>query len=299
MKSPPRSIKTSFLSPQRVLIVFSEPLAFGGEKREDSPFAVLGFPFEGTASFRGGTSEGPNAIRHASKYIEFLANYVHFNMDYVLYDDLGDVPTSPGMVRESLNNLEVALQGIEKIPIILGGEHTLSYSAVKVLEPDCLLVFDAHLDLRDEYLGNAWSHACWLRRLLEERKVKTMVYGARGFADEEVEFAKGRVALGKRIGDVSRWIKGCKDVYISVDVDVFDPSLTPGVGNPEPLGISFDEFLKAVAEALFKVPLKGMDVVEVSPPYDPSGITAVLATKVVVETTAMHYVTWEKRKLTS
>jgi agmatinase len=126
-----------------------------------------------------------------------------------------------------------------------------------------------------------------------------MVYGARGFADEEVEFAKGRVALGKRIGDVSRWIKGCKDVYISVDVDVFDPSLAPGVGNPEPLGISFDEFLKAVAEAIFKVPLKGMDVVEVSPPYDPSGITAVLATKVVVETTAMHYVTWEKRKLTS
>ena len=217
-------------------------------------------------------------------------------MDEVLYEDLGDVPVSPGMAKESLNNLEIALMGMDKIPIVLGGEHLLTYSSIKALRPDCLLVFDAHLDLRDEYLGNPWSHACWLRRLLEEDGLKTMVYGARGYVEEEVEFARKRgIELGKRYGDVSKWVRGCENVYVSVDIDVFDPAIAPGVGNPEPLGITFPEFLRILSEALYKVPLKGMDVVEVSPIYDPSGITAILAARVVVEATAMHYVTWEKR----
>ena len=104
--------------------------------------------------------------------------------------------------------------------------------------------------------------------------------------------------MARGIGEVSRWVKGCKDVYVSVDMDVFDPSLAPGVGNPEPGGITLEEYLNAISEALYKVPLKGMDVVEVTPPYDPSGITSGLAVKVILETTAMHYVTWIKKGVT-
>jgi len=276
--------------------MLGDALVFGGERRKESPFVVVGFPFDSTSSYRHGSAFGPNAIREASKYVEFLANYVHFDMDNVLYDDIGDVAVVPGDVLESLKRLETILDSIDRVPVVLGGEHTLTYAA-KALKPSCLLVFDAHLDMREDYLGNPWSHACWLRRLLEVYEVKTMVYGARGYVDEEIEFAKERgVMVARGPGEVSRWVRGCSDVYVSVDVDVFDPSIAPGVGNPEPGGITFEEYLKAISEALFKVPLKGMDVVEVSPQHDPSGITSVLAVKVIVETTAMQYVVWNKNK---
>ncbi len=280
--------------------MFSEPLVFGGERNEDSPYAVVGFPFDSTSSYKPGSAFGPNAIREASKFIEFVSTITLFNMDNVLYDDKGDVPVVPGDVKASLANLETALHSLEddKVPILLGGEHTLSYSAVKALEPDCLLVFDAHLDLRSDYLGNEWSHACWLRRTLEERELKVVVYGARGYAEEELEFAREKdVLIARGGGWVSHFVKGCKRLYLSVDIDVFEPSAAPGVGNPEWGGISFKEFLQALSEAVYKVPLVGMDVVEVSPPNDPSGITAALGARIVVEATALDYVTWRKKRV--
>ncbi|ALU12775.1 hypothetical protein EYM_07375 [Ignicoccus islandicus DSM 13165] len=273
---------------------------FGDERNESSPFVVLGFPADFTASFRCGSREAPIRVREASKFIEFRSILTNLNMDDVLYDDVGDVPVVYGDIVSSLRNLETMLLGLEesKVPIIIGGEHTLTYSS-RVLKYDCLLVFDAHLDLREEYLGYKWSHASWLLRLLEtENNLTVGIYGFRVYDDQEI-------LNGKRNGvdflftrsHLNKWLSKCKNgIYVSIDMDVLDPSIAPGVSNPEPGGLTLHELLAALRDALSKVPLRGMDVVEVCPPCDKGNVTSILAAKLIVEVTSLHYAFWIKNK---
>jgi len=258
-------------------------LVFGGHVSKESPYAVLGVPVEGNPSFREGSRWGPPEIRKASNYIEFRSELSGLDADEVGFEDLGDVAVL-GDKKKTLDMIYYELTRLHKVPILLGGEHTITYSAVRALDPDCLVVFDAHLDVRDEYLGDPWSHACWLRRLLEKWEGKTAVVGARAYVSEEVEFLKEKgVFFAKNArGYLSRFLDGCKNVYVSVDMDYFDPSVVPGVSNPEPGGGSFGDFLNHLSE-LVRYKLAGLDVVELAPTYDHTGISAVYAARVIVE----------------
>jgi len=259
-------------------------LVFGGTRNPESPFAVVGVPLECCPSFREGARWGPLAIRKASNFIEFRSELSGLDADYIGFDDLGDLPLFQSDKAKSLEIIEEELKNIKKVPIILGGEHTLTYAAVRALKPECLVVFDAHLDAREEYLGDRWSHACWLRRLLEETDLKVAVVGARAYVDEEVEFLKDRNVIfsKKLVGLISRFLNDCERVYVSVDMDYFEPGLVPGVSNPEPGGGTFEDFLKHLSE-LRRFKLVGADVVELAPPYDHAGVSAVYAARAVVE----------------
>ncbi len=266
--------------------MIGEPLTFGGYRKENSKYKVLGFPLEATTTFREGTKWGPYEIRRASTYIEFRSSLTGLDVDEIGFDDLGDVAPVLGNLRESLKALEGILKGVNGVPITLGGEHSLTYAAVKALRPECLLILDAHLDLRDECMGQKWTHATWLRRLTEELELRVIVAGARAYVREEVEYAKKKgIKIITEPSLVSENISRCKDLYLSLDMDFFDPALAPGVSNPEPGGYSFNDYL-TILQSLYKVELAGMDVVELSPPYDPSGVTAVLAARAIVEAVA-------------
>ncbi len=266
--------------------MIGEPLAFGGFKKKDSKYKVLGFPLEVTTTFREGTKWAPYEIRKASTYIEFRSSLTDLDVDEIGFDDLGDCVTVSGDLRKSLEILENVIRSIEGIPIILGGEHSLSYAAVKALKPDCLLVLDAHMDLRDECLGQKWSHATWLRRLTEEVETRVMIIGARAYVREEVEYAKEKkIKIITQPSLVPESVSECSSVYLSLDMDFFDPTFAPGVSNPEPGGYSFNDYL-VVLQSLYRTELVGMDVVELSPPYDHSGTTAVLAARAIIEAVA-------------
>ncbi|ABU82547.1 arginase family protein [Ignicoccus hospitalis] len=260
------------------------PLVFGGRLEEGSPYAVLGVPLEHGPTFREGTRWAPLEVRKASNYIEFRCELSGSDADLLGFYDLGDVPVVND-VKESLKLVEAEVSSTKKVPLIIGGEHTLTYAALKALRPDCLVVFDAHLDARDEYAGDPWSHASWLRRALEELELsRVAVAGARAYVEEEARFlGKRGVLFGKDLrGFLKRYLRGCKSIYVSLDMDYFDPSVVPGVSNPEPGGATFSDFLEHVKE-LQHLPLAGADVVELSPPYDPSGVSAVYAARALIE----------------
>ena len=258
-------------------------MVFGGFQKEDSPFVVLGIPLESDPSFREGARWGPLEIRKASNFIEFRSELSGKDADEVGFYDVGDLPVLGRDKEKTLDIIYHEVRGLDRVPVALGGEHTITYALVKATEPDCLLVFDAHLDARDEYLGDKWSHACWLRRLLEETDLRVAVVGARAYVDEEVEFLKGRALFSKSLkGMLARYFGNCEKLYVSLDMDYFDPSAVPGVSNPEPGGASFEDFLDHLAEVA-RYPLAGFDVVELSPIYDSSGVSAVYAARAIVE----------------
>jgi agmatinase len=123
-----------------------------------------------------------------------------------------------------------------------------------------------------------------LRRAIEDVGVRAHVVGARAYVGEEVEFAKDvGVSFEKKAGVLTfDFVNSCRELYISVDVDYFDPSVAPGVANPEPGGASFDEFLRTLSSVVYKSGVVGLDVVEIAPPYD-DGTTAVLGARIIVE----------------
>ncbi|MEB2836016.1 MAG: agmatinase [Desulfurococcales archaeon] len=289
--------------------VEESPLAFGGYRpqREASSYSLLGVPLDSTASYRGGQRWAPRAIREASAFIEFRSLHASIDVDYVPIYDEGDVAVVHGDVAETLARVSQAVRalvGEGRIPLVLGGEHTITYGVIEGLssalgEPPCMLVLDAHFDLRDEYLGYRYSHACVMRRILERIHPPRLVYiGVRGFSDEEVEVAESREGIWyatsldvERLGEANvaararRILSPCERVYLSVDMDFLDPAYAPGVGNPEPGGLTFREALNLV-HSLVDDRIVGADVVEVTPPYDPAGITAVVAAKLLVEVVA-------------
>ncbi|MBO3803467.1 MAG: arginase family protein, partial [Candidatus Brockarchaeota archaeon] len=190
------------------------------------------------------------------------------------------------MVRDTVKELV----GHGKVPVCMGGEHTITMGVLRGIGRTPLLVFDAHLDLRESLMGLKLCHASWLRYSIEAGLVeKALVVGARGFCKEEVEYASNRVKyvtpIDLREGGgkeaFASFVEGAGKLYVSVDVDAFDPAYAPGVGNPEPDGLSASE-LFSLLEAVRSSGLVGFDVVEVSPPYD-LGATSSLAAKTLFE----------------
>ncbi|NTV89156.1 MAG: agmatinase [Clostridiales bacterium] len=269
------------------------------EAYEDSNTVIVGVPMDFTCSFRPGTRFGPQKIREVSIGIEEYSVYLDASLEDASFYDCGDLDLPMGNVDKSLEIIgdsaaEVLADG--KFPLFIGGEHLISVPVIKrVYEKygDELIVvqFDAHADLREGYLGCPNSHASAVRRLIDFMPGGNIYqFGIRSGTREEFAYAAENTNMFKF--DVLEPLKavlpsfGTRPVYLTLDIDVADPSYVNGTGTPEPGGISSRELLDAV-HLFGGVNLVGFDLVEVSPPYDASDRTAVLAAKLVRDVVLM------------
>ncbi len=252
--------------------------------------ALLGLPYDGTCSFRPGARFGPAAIRNVSDGLETYCPVANLDLEDVRFADLGDLILPPGEKDETLRLIEQAageLYGDQVIPAGLGGEHLVSLPLVKAAFAQCpdlvLVQFDAHLDLRDDYLGSKLSHATVLRRIMEfVSPSRILQIGARSGPREEFEIAKKFGTYRADTfspSDLSAWIAN-RPVYVTLDLDVLDPSVLPGTGTPEPGGVSFTT-LQNWIQALSGLHWVGWDVVELSPDYDSTHVSSVVSSKIV------------------
>ncbi len=250
---------------------------------------MLGVPFDKTSSFRQGTAEAPSVIREASYCFEpFMMEY-GVDLSTMPFHDMGDiVEYSPEDMGPSVKKAVRKILDDEKFPIILGGEHSITPHAVSAYTDELsVLILDAHLDHRDTYEGMKNSHATASRRVSEIAS-ELLVCGVRSISSDEME--EGVLPPYLTSFEVNSWddpvkkisqsIKGNR-IYLSVDMDVVDPAYAPGVGNPEPFGLE-PLLLKGLIREL-SPRLVGFDIMEVSPPYDPAGITSNLAARLVYE----------------
>jgi len=257
--------------------------------------ALIGAPFDGTASYRAGARFGPAAIREASSSLETYSPFLDASLDDYDYIDLGDLELPPGSAGRTIDFVADSIRDILKRgmkPLLIGGEHTVSLGAAKALlevHPNLtFLQLDAHTDLRDEYLEERFSHATVIRRLMDTIPADRIIrFGIRSGTREELVGSGLELPLGLEGGQrdverVMRQLPAKGPIYVTIDLDVFDPSLVPGVGNPEPFGITYREFIQ-IARILSRLNVVGADVVELAPHYDSSGVSSVVAASVVRE----------------
>lgn len=261
-----------------------------------SAFVVLGVPYDATASFRRGARDGPAAVRHASYNFETWLLELGLDIEDVPVHDAGDVPEvfSPTELVDLVRASVEELVGDERVPVMVGGEHNATEGAVRALaaqhEGLSVLVLDAHLDFRDQYLGEARSHACATRRCSEVVGVdRIAVLGVRSVSSDELEeaqdlglaFASADLVREEGLDAVLQDLLGPLGegpVYLSIDLDVLDPSHAPGVQNPEPWGLSpldLRHVIDRVAPSLV-----GLDIMECAPAHD-GGQTALVAARLL------------------
>ena len=262
---------------------------------EDSRIVIFGAPYDSTTSFRPGTRFGPAAVRSESFGIETYSPYQDRDLETdVAVHDAGDLELPFGAPDRALAMIEAKADEIlsaGKIPFLLGGEHLVSLGAVRAAVkkyPDLHIIhFDAHADLREDYLGVRLSHACVMRRcydLLGDGRI--WQFGIRsGTRDEFAFMREGHVTTEpfsvKTLSSLS-FPEGTP-VYLTVDLDVLDPSEFPGTGTQEAGGLRFTELLSALTEILRRFNVVALDNVELSPGLDASGRSTALACKILRE----------------
>ncbi len=259
-----------------------------------SKIILFGAPFDGTTSFRPGTRFGPSAIRNESYGIETYSPYQNKDMTDYSYFDSGDIELPFGSTNRAVADIAMRADMIltdGKLPFMIGGEHLVtlgSVMAVKEKIEDLYIIhFDAHADLRDDYLGQKLSHACVLRRCHElVGDGHIFQFGIRSGDREEFYFADEHTEMHKfnfeGLEKTAEALKG-RSVYLTVDLDVLDPSIFPGTGTPEAGGVTFDELRKAVTLICERLNIVGCDVNELSPVYDQSGVSTAAACKIIRE----------------
>jgi len=264
---------------------------------EDARYAVFGVPYDGTTSFKPGTRFGPRAIRELSFNFESYEPSSGIDLAEVPVTDLGDleVVKVPEALVDQVADVTGDIVRDGKVPVMLGGEHTATIGAVRAVHPEVYVVCDAHLDLRDELDGTGYSHGCVTRRVLDTVD-DVVIIGARSGDSEQFAVAaeKTRLYTADTVRDlgiaavlreVREHIAG-KRVYLSIDADAIDCCLTPGLGTPEPFGLTpldIREVVRTLAPHA-----AGFDYVEVAP-FD-SGQTAAVAAQMVREFIARHWV---------
>jgi agmatinase len=259
----------------------------------ESASVILGCPFDGTASFRPGARFGPSAIRRASWGIETYSPYLDRDLIQLSIHDMGDLELPLGEKVLALNMIRQGVRQIlaaGKFPILLGGDHLISLPVVeeilKVYPKVHLIHLDAHTDLREDYLGEALSHSTVIRKIVEQRKTgRLFQIGARSGTREEFLYAKklkSIVSIDR--GPLRSMLRslGKNPVYITLDLDIVDPGILPGVGTPEPGGLTFQAFL-SLLKALRPLNVVGFDVVELTPDYDPTQVSSVTASVILRE----------------
>jgi len=250
---------------------------------------LFGVPYDGTTSFRPGTRFGPAAIREVSSGLESYDPQLDLDLEELAFADLGAVAIPFGAPEPVVAAVKVATKAVLDLglkPLMLGGEHSISSGAVAAVAeryPELALVqLDAHADLRHEWLGNQHSHACAMRRCLEVLPSGDLLQIAirSGTRTEFSELRQsGRLVAIERLAESLAALRG-RPLYLTVDLDWFDPAVMAGTGTPEPGGFLWKDFAVLVDE-LRHHQLVGADVVELAPQLDPSGVSSVLAAKVV------------------
>lgn len=260
---------------------------------EDANIVLFGAPYDGTTSFRPGTRFAPSSIRPDSYGLETYSPYLDLDLEDYNIADIGDIDLPFGNTKQALAMIHETAENLlkdDKKPLMIGGEHLVSLPVIEALAakyPDLHIIhFDAHTDLREDYLGEKLSHASVLRRawdLIGDGRI--FQFGIRSGLKAEFEWAKSHTHLQRfnteGLTEVIEKLKG-KPVYLTIDLDVLDPSIFPGTGTPEPGGITMKELLDALV-SLKSLPLVGADIVELSPHYDASGVSTAVACKVVRE----------------
>jgi agmatinase len=280
----------------------SQPNVFSGFQKtfEEASYVVLGVPSDATGTYRTGARFGPSAIRQASLNIETYSFRTGLDVEDLKLHDLGDLHVSAD-VKKTLEMVALVIGDVlkaGKTPIVIGGEHTITFGVVaglgKKVRETAILSFDAHLDMRDEFMGLKLSHTTFMRRINEQLKpAKIIETGTRAVCKEELGYAKKakiefittpqirRNGKTKTIQRLREELADYKNIYLTVDMDVLDPAYAPAVQNPEPEGLETHTLLDILGGICDKR-LVGFDVVEVAPNYD-QGISAIQAAKVVFE----------------
>ena len=280
----------------------SHPTVFSGFQKafEEADYVVLGVPFDVTSTYRTGARFGPAAIREASLNIETYSFRSGIDVEELRIHDLGDlhVATDTMQTIERLAKVVGEILEAGKTPVVIGGEHTVTLGVLKGFgnkaPQTAVLSFDAHLDLRDEFMGLKVSHTTFMRRLNEQLKpAKILEVGTRAVCREELDYAEKagiefitaqqirREGVEQTLKALKRKLADVESVYVSVDMDVLDPAYAPAVQNPEPDGLEGHTLLDILCGICGKS-IVGLDVVEVAPNYD-FGVTAVQAAKTIFE----------------
>ena len=260
---------------------------------DEAKIVLFGAPFDSTTSFRPGTRFASQAMRSESFGIETFSAYQDKDMLDIKVFDSGDLELPFGSPERALADIQYrtgVIMDDGKIPCMIGGEHLVTLGAVRAAAErfsDLHIVhFDAHADLRDDYLGVKLSHACVLHRchdIVGDGKIYQ--FGIRSGDKDEFEFAKAHTHMQRfNFGGLKNAVKEIGDapVYFTLDLDVLDPSDFPGTGTPEAGGVRFTALLWAI-EQVSKLNIVGFDVNELSPAYDPSGRSTALACKLLRE----------------
>ncbi len=268
----------------------TEGAIYMGARREPAGCAVAlyGVPYDGTTSFRPGARFGPAAIREVSSGLESYDPQLDRDLEDLAFADLGAVAIpfgAPEPVVAAVRQATDAVLTLGLAPLMLGGEHSISSGAVAAVaarHPDLVLVqLDAHADLRQSWLGTRHSHACAMRRCLEVLPSGDLLQIAirSGTREEFQELrGQGRLVAIEALTTALAPFRG-RPLYLTVDLDWFDPAVMPGTGTPEPGGFHWPQFA-ALVEELRHHRLVAADVVELAPQLDPTGVSAVLAAKV-------------------
>ncbi|MCZ7401469.1 MAG: agmatinase [Candidatus Methanoperedens sp.] len=257
-------------------------------------YVICGAPFDATSSFRLGSKFAPDEMRVASYNFETYSFFFDFDLDETDIHDAGNLEVADN-IDETLTKLSIpANKFVEdgKIPIMLGGEHSLSYPFVEACKKKYpglgFVVLDAHMDLREEFHGEKNSHACISRHVLHDLTKKYVSIGIRSGTREEYDYVRENkirmfssddvfsMGIEKVVSEFRDYIKG--PVYLSIDMDAIDPAYAPALGTPEPYGLTPRD-VRTVISCLAP-DIVGFDLVEIAPAYD-SGGTAVLGAKLV------------------
>ncbi|MDO9465551.1 MAG: agmatinase [bacterium] len=263
------------------------------KKYEEADIVIFGAPFDGTSSYRSGSRFAPDAIREASRSIETYSPLQLKDTEDLKIADIGDLELPFGEKIRALNQVKKLVKDIlrdGKVPVAIGGEHLISVATIeecyKKYKNLNVVQLDAHADLRDQYMGERLSHATVMRRISELIGFQNIYqFGIRSGLKEELSLCKkNNIIYQFSKKDFERLIKAVakKPTYITLDIDVFDPSFVPGVGNPEAGGICFNTVMTFLEYAK-KLHIVGLDLVELSPHCDPSNISSFLAAKLLRE----------------
>lgn len=260
---------------------------------EEAKLVVFGIPFDGTTSYRPGTRFGPAHVRAESEGIETYSPYLQMDLEDYAIHDAGDLYFPLGDVTKVLQIIEEysdTLINNDKIPFMIGGEHLVTLPVVKAVQKKYknlkVIHLDAHADVREDYMGQTHSHATVIRRISDFIDPKNIYqYGIRSGERAEFEWSKANTNFYpfslENIKNLESSI-GDAPVYVTIDLDVLDPSVFAGTGTPEPGGATYKELLSAISH-LSNLNIVGADIVELSPHYDNSGTSTAVACKTLRE----------------
>lgn len=270
---------------------------------KDAVYVIFGVPFDSTTSFRAGTRNGPQAIREFSYNFESYMPAYKLDLAEVPFTDLGNLEINV-VPDDMVIEVQAAVQDIisdGKIPIMLGGEHSATLGAVSGVKPDIFVVCDAHLDLREEYRGSIYNHACTTRRVYNDGIHDIIHIGSRSGTADQYAFAQKHLTVFSSadirkhgmepvVQKIHNLMKR-KKAYLSIDADAIDSCLTPGLGTPEPFGL-LPENIRDVIHTVAPYSI-AFDYVEVCPAYD-HGQAATVGASMVREFIAAHWSTNKK-----